>query len=170
VDIQSKMAHLPLAVGGLVAGGGLIYAGISGYFGKKDENGPIPEYAKPFLDLVDEKVVRDLIKDSTWAELCDRAGDFATIAKDEFVELLLAVSSAVLFATELEKGKKMTHGTPRIYRSRMHAIIEAVRNMRAAIESKFPASMDDFDDVAADIQRTHDDYSANMLLEAQSLL
>jgi hypothetical protein len=52
----------------------------------------------------------------------------------------------------------------------MHAIIEAVRNMRAAIEAKFPASMDDFDDVAADIQRTHDDYCANMLLEAKSLL
>jgi hypothetical protein len=160
---------LPLAIGGLVAGGGLVYAGVTRFF-SKTEDGPIPEYAKPFLELVDEKVVRDLIKDSTWAELCDRAGDFATIAKDEFTELLLAVSSAVLFATDLEKNRKITLGTPRIYRSRMHAIIEAVRNMRAAIEAKFPASMDDFDDVAADIQRTHDDYCANMLLEAQSLL
>lgn len=164
--------NLPLAIGGLVAGGGMIYAGMTGVFGgsKSSRSKSIPEFAKPFLDLVDESVVLDVCYDSTWAELCDRAADFATIATEEFKDLLIAVGGAVAFQRELDEGRKMSHGTPRVYRSRMHAIIEAVRNMRAAIESKFSSSLDDFDDVAAEIQRTHDDYSSNMLLEAQSLL
>jgi hypothetical protein len=163
--------NIPLAVGGLVAGGGMIYAGMNGYFGfKSTRSKTIPEFAKPFLDLVDEDVVQNICYDSTWAELCDRAGDFATIATDEFKDLLIAVGAAVAFQREIDEGKKVTFGTPRLYRARMHAIIEAVRNMRAAIESKFSSSLYDFDDVAAEIQRTHDDYSSNMLLEAQSLL
>jgi hypothetical protein len=46
--------------------------------------------------------------------------------------------------------------------------VEAVRVMRAAVEDKCASALDEFDEVAADIQRTHDDYAYNMLLDAQS--
>jgi hypothetical protein len=163
---------VPLAVGGLIAGSGLLYAGMNGYFtSKTSQDVVIPEFAKPFLEFVDESTVKNICLDSTWSELCDRAADFAIIAKEEFTELLLAVGDAVEYQQGIETQKiKLSHGSPRIYRKYMHAVIEAVRCMRAAIEHKFSSSLDDFDEIAADIQRTHDDYCSNMLLEAQAIL
>jgi len=164
---------VPLAVGGLIAGSGLLYAGINGYFSSKvsPKNADVPEFAEPFLEFVNESTVKNICLDPTWSELCDRAADFAIIAKDEFTDLLIAVGHAVEYQQAVETHKvKLSHGSPRIYRKFMHAVIEAVRCMRAAIELKFSSSLDDFDEIAADIQRTHDDYCSNMLLEAQAIL
>lgn len=164
---------VPLAVGGLIAGSGLLYASMNGYFTSKVSSSDvvIPEFAKPFLEFVDEETVKNICLDSTWSELCDRSADFAIIAKDEFADLLVAVADAVEYQQAIEHQTiKLSHGSPRIYRKYMHAVIEAVRCMRAAIEHKFSSSLDDFDEVAADIQRTHDDYCGNMLLEAQAIL
>ena len=148
-----------------------MYASMNGYFGSNKTEAEIPEFATPFLEFVDEETVKNICLDSTWAELCDRTADFAIIAKDEFTELLLAVGDAVEYQQGIETRRiKLSHGSPRIYRKHMHAIIEAVRSMRAAIEQTFSSSLDDFDEVAADIQRTHDDYCSNMLLEAQAIL
>ena len=112
-----------------------------------------------------------LALDPAWTELCDRAGEFATIAKDEFKALLLAVAKVVAFQVSVQvNGNRVTPGTPRLFRERLHAVIEAVRLMRAAVADKCPSALTDFDDVAADIQRTHDDYAFNMLLESRSTL
>lgn len=165
---MSYSAKKALAVGGMVAGLGLLYTGLT-HRGSSSKQPSIPDYALPLVDIVGIETMRMLALDPVWMELCDRAGEFATTAREQFKELLVAAAKVVAFQVALQlKDNKVKPGTPRIFRTRLHAVIEAVRMMRAAVAAKCPSALVDFDEVAADIQRTHDDYAYNMLLEAHS--
>ncbi len=163
-----------IAIGGCVAGAGLLATSVAmASKSKRCDAAPsaarIPEYVLPLVDLVGEDAVAVIAMDPTWTELCDRAADYAALARDELKELLLAVARVVAFQVSLQVNRApLTLGTPRVFRSRLHAVVEAVRVMRAAVEDKCASALDEFDEVAADIQRTHDDYAYNMLLDAQS--
>lgn len=124
---------------------------------------------KPSLNVEDlEKIVgRDtaqmLSLDSTWLDLVDRLGEFAPFAKDEYKEVVIAAARVVAFNAALSLNKiKLSFGTPRKFRTRLHAVIEAVRCMRAQLEHAFPTCLEDFDEVAAEVQTTHNDYNNNM--------
>lgn len=162
------------AYGGAAAGVGLIVAGLtmrtSGR-GKIAKKRSIPDYMKPLLPIVGEETVAMISTDSTWAELCDRASEFFILCKPEFKELLVAVAGVVAFQVALQiNGNAFNHGTPRLFRTKLHSVVEAVRLMRAAVEDKCPSALDDFDEIAADIQRTHDDAAYNMQLDVASVL
>jgi hypothetical protein len=124
---------------------------------------------KPSLNVEDlEKIVgRDtaqmLSLDPTWLDLVDRLGEFAPFAKDEYKEVVIAAARVVAFNAALSLNKiKLSFGTPRKFRTRLHAVIEAVRCMRAQLEHAFPTCLEDFDEVAAEVQTTHNDYNNNM--------
>lgn len=160
-----------LAYGGAAAGVGLILTGLTMRTAKKTSKASIPDYVKPLAALVGEETVLVISTDPHWTELCDRASEFSALCRDEFKDLLRAVASVVAFQLSLQvNGSKLTLGTPRIFRTRLHAVVEAVRIMRAAVEDKCPSALDDFDEVAADIQRAHDDSAYNMQLEAASFV
>ena len=128
----------------------------------------IPDFAMPFVDIVGTSVIAKLCKDATWLELCDRAGDFALIAKPEFAALLVDVADVVDFPAASASIGVSKRARPRMYRACLHRIVEGVRNMRATIEADHPESLEAFDEIAADFQRTHDDYALNVLLESRS--
>jgi hypothetical protein len=163
-----------LAYGGAAAGIGLIFAGLTmrpnSTAKKLAKKRTVPNFAKPLVKLVGEETVLMICMDPTWAELCDRASEFYVLAKDEFKDLLQAVAAVVAFQIALQvNGGVPSLGTPRLFRTKLHAVVEAVRLMRAGVEHKCPSALDDFDEIAADIQRTHDDAAYNMQLEASSV-
>ena len=113
--------------------------------------------------IVGKDAARVLALDTTWLELVDRLGEFALFAKSEYKDVVSAVAGVVAFQTSLSLKKiKHTFATPRKYRARLHAVIEAVRCMRAQIELESPSCLEDFDEIAADVQTTHNDYNSNM--------
>jgi hypothetical protein len=160
-----------LAFGGIAAGAGLLYVAVNGkkkqlIIDKEPKKRSIPEYMKPLTKLVGEDTVETISNDPAWTELADRASEFYPLAVDEFKELLGAIANVVDYQKTVATEGKLTFGTPRLFRTKLHAVVEAVRNMRAEIELRSPGTLLDFDDVAADIQKAHDDAAYNMLLES----
>lgn len=158
-----------LAYSGLAVGAGLVYGS---FFMKKSLGGTVkelPDSLKPLLDFASEDTLLMINTDHLWMELCDRAADFALLGKEEFSEFLSAVANVIAFQKELLLGnKKITIGTPRLFASKLHMVIEAVRQLRASVEERAPYALDDFDEVAIDIQKRHDDEASNMILQSMS--
>ena len=161
--MQTKILQ---TLGGVLIGGSVYYAMSRA---SKPKETSVPSYLEPLVPLVGEKVAAIIGTDSLWGELCDRAAEFAPIAKDEYVNFLHAVAGVIGFKLSLQVNKtKLTLGTPRLFRTKLHAVIEEVRNMRAEIEEKSPSCLDDFDNIAADVQKLHDDESYNNYQECSS--
>lgn len=170
----------PIAIGGVAVGAGLFLIGVQKMFSKPNQlsgggkgtikaikKQSIPDYIKPLVKLVGEETVLSISKDANWTELCDRAAEFYSLSVLEFKELCYAIAEVVEFQLKVhEDSSKITLGTPRIFRSKLHAVVEAVRNYRAGIELKSTSALNDFDDIASDIQRAHDDAAYNILLES----
>ena len=165
----------PLAAVGVAVGSGLLLLGAQKMFtktqplkaGAKPKAIKIPDYIKPLVNIIGEDVVVSIAKDPTWTELCDRAAEFYSLSVLEFKELCYAIADVVEFQLAVQEDKtKITLGTPRIFRTKLHAVVEAVRNYRAGIELKCSSALNDFDDIASDIQRAHDDAAYNILLES----
>lgn len=171
-----------LLYGGAAAGLGLLFSGgmlskkktlvstsNSKSLKKQEICKTVPEYMKPLVPIVGEDAVCIISTDPIWSELCDRASEFYVLCKDEFKEFLMAVAGVVAFQISLRVNEeKITLGVPRKFRVKLHAVVESVRLMRAAVEDRCSSAIDDFDEVAAEIQRTHDDFAYNMQLEASN--
>jgi hypothetical protein len=113
--------------------------------------------------IVGQDTAQMLALDPIWLDLVDRLGEFSPFAKDEYKEVVIAAARIVAFNAALSLNKiKLTFGTPRKFRTKLHAVIEAVRCMRAQLDLTFPSCLEDFDEVAAEIQTTHNDYNNNM--------
>lgn len=161
-----------ILVGGSLASLGIIATGVANLTKKKQiivKKSSLPSSIEPLKEYVDEELLLIIATNSTWTELCDRISEFVVLYKEEIVDFLKAVASVVAFHISMQvNGRKISLGTPRLFRTKLHAVVEAVRTMRAAVQHKCSSVLDDFDEVAADIQRTHDDEAYNMQLEAGS--
>ena len=125
------------------------------------------------VDDLEKIVGRDTAKmialDPTWLDLIDRLGEFALFAREEYKDVVIAAARIVAFNVSLSlKQIKLSFGTPRKFRAQLHAVIEAVRCMRAQLDISFPSCLEDFDEVAAEIQTTHNDYTTNMYFTSLS--
>jgi hypothetical protein len=159
------MKNKLLAYGGAAAGVGLIVTAVT-MRRKPQTSTEIPQYVQHLTALVGEDTMRMISTDPAWTELAERASEFYVLAPEEFKELLRAIAHVVAFQMSLQVNRKMTFGTPRLFRTKLHAVVEAVRTMRAVVADKCVSAIDDFDEVAADIQRAHDDAAYNVQLEA----
>lgn len=170
--IQSLLAHknLILVVGGASLAQFLLAPGMgatpSSARAAPSSAPDIPDFAMPFVDIVGKDAITNICKDQIWLELCDRAGEYSMIAKDDFADLLVAVASVAAFDDNADVYKKRAR--PRMFRENLHRIVEAIRNMHATIEEGHPECMNDFDELAAEFQRVHDDYALNCLLESRT--
>jgi hypothetical protein len=158
------------AMGGVIIGGSVFYALTQ--TGKKEDKPKtttVPSYLEHLVPTVGAKVAAIVGTDSLWGELCDRAAEFAPLARNEYANFVHAVAGVVGFKLSLKVNKtKLTLGTPRLFRAKLHAVIEEIRNMRAEIEEKSPSSLEDFDYIAADVQKLHDDEAYNNYQECSS--
>lgn len=126
----------------------------------------LPEFLRVLSPFASQETLEHIALNDTWSELVDRLSEFLVMAKPEFSILLYAIGELCLYNDLLEKKKiNANKGTPRVYRSYLHKVIEGVRLMHAAIEEKSPSSLNDFDELAAEIQRTHDDFATNVLYD-----
>ncbi len=156
-----------LFAGGAAAAAGLL---MSKHLKSKKKEESVPSYLKPVVIIGGEKLVALISSDPLWSELCDRASEFYTIAKEEYKVFLEAVGGVVAFKVAMQVNETEAKlGTPRLFRNKLHAVVESVRMMRYVVEDKCPSVLDDFDEIASDIQRTHDDEAYNMLLESWKL-
>jgi len=126
-----------------------------------------PKASSVNVDDLEKIVGRDTAQmialDPTWLDLVDRLGEFALFAREEYKDVVIAAARIVAFNVSLSvKQIKLSFGTPRKFRAKLHAVIEAVRCMRAQLDISFPSCLEDFDEVAAEIQTTHNDYNNNM--------
>jgi hypothetical protein len=103
------------------------------------------------------------VSDPEWDELVDRMGEFRILGPEAYLEFSNAVSKVIEFEKAVAGHTNL--GTPRLHRKYLHEVIECVREMRAVIEEKCSSALADFDEVAADIQRHHDDSSINMIYD-----
>jgi len=127
----------------------------------------LPEYLQVLNHFASEETLENIHLNQTWTEIVDRMSEFAVMAKPEFSIFLKAVGDTCRYNYDLERKEvQLTKGTPRVYRSFLHKIIEGVRLMRASIEEKSPSSLDDFDEMAAEVQRTHDDFATNIYYDS----
>jgi hypothetical protein len=139
-------------------------------YGELDDfDKPESNYLPHLKLMLGKETVEMLSMDKTWGELVDRVhNEFYIICSDYFTEFAMNVAGVVSFMVTLRKNKKMTFGTPRLFRQKLHPVIESIRKMRSVVESCAPSALVDFDELAAEIQRTHDDAANNIQLEATS--
>lgn len=129
----------------------------------------VPKHLMYMIDIVGEDTTRIICLEPPWADLCDRMSDFQKMCKEEYKNFLVAVAGAIGFLVSLKlNGSEIKMGTPRMFRKTSHPIIEAVRTMRAVLQIKCPSALTDFDEIAAEVQRMHDDNALNIQLEAGS--
>ena len=146
--------------GGVVLGVGMMYAGYKYIPPKKELKSKISNNLKALKNIVEDQVLYSLSSDPLWEELADRASEFRLLCPNQFKELVIAMANVVEF--EIQVTGNLTRGTPRMFRTYLHEVVECVRDMRAEIEHKCASALNDFDEIAADIQKTHDDVALNM--------
>jgi hypothetical protein len=147
----------------VLLGGAVGAAGLYLYSKTRSSNVKTTPNVDDLEKIVGKETAQMLSLDSTWLDLVDRLGEFALFAKEEYKEVVLAAAGVVAFNTAVSLSKiKLSFGTPRKMRAKLHAVIEAVRCMRAQLDLTFPSCLDDFDEVAAEVQTTHNDYNNNM--------
>jgi hypothetical protein len=131
---------------------------------------PESNYLPHLKELLGKETLEMLSMDKTWGELVDRVhNEFYLLCKDYFVEFANNVAGVVAFLVSLKVNKcELTFGTPRVFRKKLHPVIESIRKMRSVVERSAPSALMDFDELAAEIQRTHDDAAYNIQLEATS--
>lgn len=151
--------------GGLAAGLGIVYGSFLAF--KKNSEKYLSDSTLPLLEFADEDTLLEINQDNAWMELCDRMAEFATLCKDDYSNFLLSVAEAVKFQREVDTKQRILNiGTPRLFATKLHAIIEDVRSMRACLVDKAAYVIDDFDEVASDVQKKHDDEASNMILQS----
>jgi hypothetical protein len=130
---------------------------------------PSNNYLPHLKLMLGKETVEMLSLDKTWGDLVDRVhSEFYVLCKDYFEEFATNVAGVVAFLVSLKVNKNMTFGTPRLFRQKLHPVIESIRKMRFVVEKSAPSALMDFDELAAEIQRTHDDAANNIQLEATS--
>lgn len=135
------------------------------YFKTKDMS--LPSYLENLKTFVPIEILQDISLDNIWSDLVDRTSEFAVLMKPEFTIFLVSVAGVCKYYYGIEHKKiEVNRATPRIFRNYLHKVIESVRLMRAALEDKSMSSLNDFDELAAEIQRTHDDYATNIFYDA----
>jgi hypothetical protein len=111
---------------------------------------------------------RDTLEaDPEYADILFRLLEFRELGPEGFQDLVNAIVNVVKFVNELDG--RIVQSTVKTYAKHGNVVIDCVRRMRAYMELKFPDAVDDFDEIAADIQSKYDETHERLLFEAQLL-
>lgn len=113
-----------------------------------------------------------LLRNSDWIEILFKFYDFYALNSQMYLKLLRRVIKFLHFKERIENPtlyKRRTKlGIPRISRNYLHPIIECIREMRFIIEKDFGTIyLNDFDELASEIQNIHNSCATNILLDAE---
>lgn len=116
----------------------------------------------------------NLLRKSEWIEILFKFYDFYALNSNMYLKLVRRVLKFLHFKERIENQelqgvkRKTKLGIPRISRSYLHPIIECIREMRYMIEKEFGTIyLNDFDELASEIQNIHNSCASNILLDAE---
>lgn len=116
---------------------------------------------KPF-DLVNARANEALCCDSEVRALCGRLAAYKYLDEVQFTHLLVAWAQMITLYVKLTRNEvEVQMGMTRRIADYGGTVVEAVRTLRAKVAMRNPASLRDFDEIAADMQRKVNEYRYN---------
>lgn len=104
------------------------------------------------LNLKDQDKLKDLYaQDPEMIDLLARLEPFRSFHKDSFDEVIVAMHAAVQMKLHVYQSTSITATKSFKIRAEYQKIIEALRLFRAILEIKIATALEDFDEVAVDI-------------------
>lgn len=108
--------------------------------------------------------VIDQIQDDDYLDIVYRLLEFRGLNATAFQETITAIANLCTFKATLTKPN---HFAVKQYCTEAHKVLNCVRRYRAYLEQKSPSVLDDFDQVASDIQGKYDEDHESLLFDAQ---
>lgn len=105
-----------------------------------------------------------------WLDLLHRLKMFAKFAHEDFEAVTEACAAFAREKAVAYERPKLSTADVMLLRKSLQALIEAVRLMRAVIELKSKTALEDFDEVATDLNAKVEDESSAVLLDQQMVL
>lgn len=118
------------------------------------------------LSMVIIPEVLDIIsRDRDYIDILSRLLEFQSTDPVHFDLIVRSIHNIIVFLRGLSKHITMTDSMN--YVKLGHMMIENVRLMRALLELKMPSALQDFDEIAVDIQTKYDEDREGLLFDAQ---
>lgn len=128
-------------------------------------------HAEAQQKMLAERVVRDTLDvlqlDDDYLDVIARLAEFQPADPFNFAELARATAAVITFLCAVRARGKTTMADVMEYSTRGQEVIEAVRQMRSFLELKMPSALDDFDEIAVDVQSKYDEDREHVLFDAQ---
>lgn len=157
--VQSTGKYI-LAVTGL----GLVALGFS-QTKKFVAKGHTTHVKRTLLAYLSEDQFDTLATEEDYLDIAYRFIEFSSLTP-LFKTLLYCMYEVVHFKQELPK-ESLKHHHVKTFATKGHSLISAVRMMRAYLELKMPSILDDFDEVAADVQTKYEEDHEHLLYDVQ---
>lgn len=121
---------------------------------------------KKQLEIVVDPGIVELLDDD-YLDIVRRMSHYQALDPVNFQQFVNAVLRIRQFFIGKETRTETTMVDAAEYARIGHQMIECVRNMRAFLELRTPSCLEDFDEVAVDIQSKYDEDRENILFDAQ---
>lgn len=116
------------------------------------------------LAYLSEDQFESLATDEDYLDIAYRFIEFSGLTP-LFKTLLLCMYEVVNYKQNLPKSLKHHH--VKTFATKGHSLIASVRMMRAYLELKMPSILEDFDEVAADVQTKYEEDHEHLLYDVQ---
>lgn len=116
-------------------------------------------------DFATPEVVKALAVDDDFLDIAFRLSEFGAMTPQPYRATLKSMADVVSFLQDLPETKNGSH--VKLFSLKGHEMINAIRLMRAYLELKVPSVLDDFDEVAGDIQTKYDEEHERLLFDSQ---
>jgi hypothetical protein len=121
---------------------------------------------KKHLETIIDPAVVEILDEEDYLDIVRRMAHFQPLDPVNFQSFVDAVINIRKFFIAKE-GRETTMNDAAEYARIGHQMIECVRNMRAFLELRTPSCLEDFDEVAVDVQSKYDEDRESILFDAQ---
>lgn len=117
--------------------------------------------------FISDEDIEELLKDDEYFDILARLAEFAPLDPTNFQNIVKAVRALLIFFDKVKSDNKvtMTHAYEYVHHAQL--VIEHVRLMRAFLELSVPSCLDDFDEIAVEIQTKYEQDNEAILMDAQ---
>lgn len=117
--------------------------------------------------FISDEDIQELLKDEEYFDILARLAEFGSLDPVNFRNIVKSVRALLIFFDKVKSDPKitMTHAYEYVHHAQL--VIEQVRLMRAYLELAVPSCLDDFDDIAVEIQTKYEQDNEAILMDAQ---
>lgn len=151
-----------------VLGSAAIIGLVAGHVKHRVSTGMTNRQKSLLQDKIQPEILEIIVKDETYFSIVGRIADYQPISSQAFEDLVRAIVPVIEFLeSRRSSNQKITMQDNKDYVFLGHAVIEATRIFRTILEMKMPNVLEDFDEIATDIQAKYDEDREAMLFDAQ---